>query len=50
MREALDHWPFVIGAYAVGAIALALLIAWSYQTMRRAEKRRDELKNQRRGR
>ncbi len=42
MREALDHWPFVVGAYAIGLGALALLIAWSYTTMRRAEKRRDE--------
>ncbi len=44
MRESLDHWPFVIGAYAVGLIALALLALWSYQTMRRAEKRREEIK------
>lgn len=44
MREALDHWPFVIGAYAIGLGALALLIAWSYTTMRRAEKRRDEMR------
>jgi heme exporter protein CcmD len=44
MREALDPWPFVIGAYAVGLIALALLIVWSYRSMRRAEKRREELK------
>jgi len=44
MREALDHWPFVYGAYAVGLIALALLIIWSYRAMRRAEKRREELK------
>ena len=44
MREALDPWPFVIGSYAVGLIALALLIAWSYYSMRRAEKRREELK------
>ena len=44
MREALDHWPFVIGAYAVGMGALALLIAWSYTTMRRAEKRREEMR------
>ena len=44
MREALDHWPFVVGAYAVSAIALGLLIAWSYTTMRRAEKRREEIK------
>ncbi|MEP3420138.1 MAG: heme exporter protein CcmD [Erythrobacter sp.] len=44
MREALDPWPFVIGCYAVGLIALALLILWSYRSMRRAEKRRDETK------
>lgn len=44
MREALDHWPFVIGAYAIGMGALALLVAWSYTTMRRAEKRRDEMR------
>ncbi len=44
MREALDHWPFVVGAYAFGGVAMGFLIAWSYTTMRRAEKRRDELK------
>ena len=44
MREALDHWPFVIGAYAVSAVALGLLIAWSYTTMRKAEKRREDMK------
>lgn len=44
MREALDPWPFVIGSYAVGLIALAVLIGWSYYSMRRAEKRREELK------
>ena len=44
MREALDHWPFVIGAYAVSGVALGLLIAWSYTTMRRAEKRREDMK------
>jgi heme exporter protein CcmD len=44
MREALDHWPFVIGAYVVAGVMLGLLIAWSYSTMRRAEKRRDDVK------
>jgi len=44
MRESLPQWDYVIGAYAVGLIALALLIAWSWQSMRRAEKRRAELK------
>ncbi len=42
MREALDHWPYVIGAYAIAGVTMGFLIAWSYQTMRRAEKRREE--------
>ena len=44
MREALDHWPFVIGAYAIAGFALSALVAFSYSAMRRAEKRRDEMK------
>ena len=49
MREALDHWDFVIAAYAVGLGGLAVLAAWSWQAMRKAEKRRDEVKRQRTG-
>lgn len=44
MREALDHWPFVMGAYAIGAVALGWLLAWSYTSMRKAEKRREEMR------
>jgi len=44
MREALDPWDFVIAAYAIGLGGLALVLAWSYHTMRRAERRRDEVK------
>ena len=44
MREALDHWEFVFAAYAIGLAGLALLIVWSWQSMRRAEQRRDEVK------
>ena len=44
IRESLDPWPFVYGAYAVGLIALALLIIWSYRSMRRAEQRREDMK------
>lgn len=44
MREALDHWPFVMGAYGVGAVAMAWLSVWSYTAMRSAEKRREEMK------
>lgn len=42
MREALDHWPFVIAAYALGVGATLALIGWSWLAMRRAESKRDE--------
>jgi hypothetical protein len=42
VREALDPWPFVIAAYALGVGATLALVAWSWWAMRRAEKRREE--------
>ena len=42
MREALDHWPFVIAAYAVAILATLALVGWSWLSMRKAEKRREE--------
>ncbi|HEY6817424.1 MAG TPA: hypothetical protein VI168_17960 [Croceibacterium sp.] len=42
MREALDHWNFVIAAYAVTIGATLVLVGWSWLAMRVAEKRRDE--------
>lgn len=42
MREALDPWPFVIAAYALGVGATLVLAGWSWLAMRRAEKRREE--------
>lgn len=44
MREALDPWPFVIAAYALGIGATLALVAWSWLAMRRAEKRREEVR------
>lgn len=41
MREALDHWPFVIAAYAVGIGGTLALVAWAWLSMRAAERRRD---------
>jgi len=41
MREALDEWAFVTAAYVVGVGGTALMIAWSWLAMRRAEKRRE---------
>ena len=44
MREALDQWDFVIAAYAVGLVGTLAMLVWSWLTMRRAEKRRDEVR------
>lgn len=44
MREALDHWDFVLAAYAIGLGGLAALVIWSWLSMRRSELRRDEVK------
>ena len=43
-RESLPQWDYVIAAYAVLIVAMAALIVWSWHSMRRAEKRREELK------
>lgn len=44
MREALDQWEFVIAAYAVGLVGTLAMLVWSWLVMRRAEKRRDEVR------
>lgn len=41
MREELNQWDFVLLAYGVGGVALALLIIWAWRAMVRAEARRD---------
>lgn len=41
MREALDPWPFVMAAYAIGVFGTLALVAWSWLAMRRAERKRD---------
>lgn len=42
MRENLDQWLFVHGAYLVGIASIVLLVVWSWYDMRRAEKRKEE--------
>lgn len=42
MREVLDQWMFVYGAYAIGIGATLAMAAWSWMDMRRAEARREE--------
>ena len=41
MSENLDHWPFVIAAYAIGVLGTLVMAGWSWLAMRRAEARRD---------
>lgn len=43
MREALDPWPFVIAAYAIGIAGTLVLVGWSWLAMRRAERRREQV-------
>lgn len=33
----MSHWPFIVGAYAIGLAATAGLTLWSWAAMRRAE-------------
>lgn len=42
--EALDQWTFVIAAYAVGVGGTLAMVVWSWAGMKRAEKRRDEIR------
>ena len=42
MRASLDHWPFVIAAYALVIVATLALVGWTWARMRRAEGRREE--------
>ena len=41
MREALDQWDFVLAAYSVTAGGTLALAAWSWLSMKAAERRRD---------
>ncbi len=42
MTEGLNHWSFVLAAYAVGVGGTAALVLHSWLAMRRAEARRDK--------
>ena len=40
----MNHWSFVIAAYAVTLFGVAALIAWAYASMRKAEAAADKLR------
>ena len=44
MRENLNQWDFVIAVYVIGIVGTLLMVGWAWQSMKRAEKRRDEVK------
>ena len=43
----LAHWPFILGAYAIGGLGTIGLVAWSWLAMRRAEAAADALRRER---
>ena len=43
----MNHWAFVIAAYAVTLFGTAGLLGWSFASMRKAEAAAEELKRQR---
>lgn len=40
----MNHWNFVIAAYALTIAGTIILTLWSYRTMRRSEARADALR------
>jgi len=42
VKETLDQWHFVTAVYVLGVAGTLALVAWSWLSMKRAEKRRDE--------
>ncbi|WP_347304266.1 hypothetical protein V5740_06570 [Croceibacterium sp. TMG7-5b_MA50] len=45
MREGLDQWTFVLAAYGVAVLATLVLTGWCWLAMRRAERRRDAMRD-----
>ncbi len=39
----MNHWPFIVAAYAIALGATGWLVAWSYLAMRRAERAAEAL-------
>ena len=40
----MNHWPFIIAAYALTIVGVLALTAWSLAAMRRAERDADALR------
>ncbi len=42
----MNHWPFIIAAYALTLLGTAGVTAWSWAAMRRAEADADALRRE----
>jgi len=43
----MNHWSFVIAAYAVTLVATVSLMVWSWRSMRNAEAAAEQLRRER---
>lgn len=43
----MNHWPFIIAAYAVTIIGTLGMLTWSFREMRRAEAAAEALRRDR---
>lgn len=43
----MNHWPFIIGAYALTIAGTLAVTWWSYAAMRRAERGAEALRRER---
>jgi hypothetical protein len=43
----MNHWPFIVAAYAITLWGTLGVTAWSFVAMRRAERRADALRDRR---
>jgi heme exporter protein CcmD len=43
----VNHWPFIIGAYAATLAGTVVLIGWSWLAMRRAEAEAEAVRGER---
>lgn len=43
----MNHWPFIVAAYAITLLGTLGVTVWSYAAMRRAERRAEALRDKR---
>lgn len=43
----MDHWPFIVAAYAITILSTLTLLGWSIAAMRSREKKAASLRSER---